>query len=236
MKNIISIQGYKGSGKDEVAKYISYILNTPFWMHVYWLAKLLNFQPVVHRWKITRYADSLKKMLAIMMNVEVSRFEDRDFKENYYFDFNNYTLIKSPATSTISDKAFARELKRGNLDVALRYNLSIRQVLQFFGTEIIRKFFGDKLWIYSTLNSDQNNLIIADQRFIVENEEISKAKYNSYIIHIIREGCTAGFHASEKEIQELYNTRSYSILLYNNGTLKDLFYKCKNIVYCNLLS
>jgi hypothetical protein len=34
----------------------------------------------------------------------------------------------------------------------------------------------------------------------------------------------------------LYNTRSYSILLYNNGTLKDLFYKCKNIVYCNLLS
>lgn len=30
MKNIIAIQGYKGSGKDEIAKYINYILNTPF--------------------------------------------------------------------------------------------------------------------------------------------------------------------------------------------------------------
>lgn len=35
MKNIISIQGYKGVGKDTVATYINYILNTPAYMHIY---------------------------------------------------------------------------------------------------------------------------------------------------------------------------------------------------------
>lgn len=33
MKQIIAIQGKKGSGKDEVAKYINYILGTPSFMH-----------------------------------------------------------------------------------------------------------------------------------------------------------------------------------------------------------
>lgn len=238
MKNIVAIQGFKGSGKDQTAIYLNYLLNTPTWMHIYWLAKLINFQPVMHKWKITRYADSLKKMLAIMMNVGVDRFEDRDFKENYYFDFNNYKLINSKEKTicnTITDKYFSRELRRGNLDVAVKYILSIRQILQFFGTDIIRKFFGDKLWIYNTLNSKHNNLIIADQRFIIENQIVSSLNYQTHIIHVIRDGCVAGSHASEKELEELFNNKNYDVLLENNSTLKNLFYKCKNITYCYLL-
>lgn len=34
----------KLSGKDETAKMLSYLLNTPKFMHHYWLAKLLNFK------------------------------------------------------------------------------------------------------------------------------------------------------------------------------------------------
>ena len=238
MKNIIAIQGFKGSGKDEVAKYINYILNTPSWMHIYWLAKLLRFQPVFHKWKITRYADALKRMLAIMLNVDVSEFENRDFKENYCFDFSLYQLININSVdnpNTISDKSFNRELKKGNLNVAIEYNLSIRQILQFFGTDIMRRYFGDELWIHTTLNSKSNNLIIADQRFIVENTIVSNSKYNTCIIHIVRNGCVAGMHASEKELEELYQNKKYDILLENNSTLKELFNKCKNITYSYLL-
>lgn len=238
MKNIIAIQGQKAAGKDETAKYLNYLLNTPFWMHGYWLAKLLNFQPINHKWHVTRYADALKRMLAIMINVSVNKFEDRDFKERYYFDFNKYRLINISETAIpniISDKAFNRELKRSNLSVATEYTLSIRQILQFFGTDIMRRFFGNKLWIYTTLNSKYNNLIIADQRFAIENEIVTDINYNTFVIHITREECTSGLHASEKELEELLNNEQYDILLENNGTLKDLFFKCRDLVYNYLM-
>lgn len=87
-------------------------------------------------------------MLAIMMNIDINRFEDQDFKANYYFNFNTYQLLNINETSinnTITDKYFSRELKRNNLNIALQYTLSIRQILQFFGTDVMRKIFGDKL-------------------------------------------------------------------------------------------
>ena len=177
-------------------------------------------------------------MLAILMNVDVSIFEDRHFKENCYFDFTTHRLIdgtKFTVDNTISDKAFNRELKKGNLNIAIDYILSIRQILQFFGTDVMRKFFGDELWIHTTLNSKYNNLIIADQRFAIENKIVSTPKYKTHIIHVVRDGCTAGLHASEKELEELFNNKKYDVLLENNGTLKDLFYKCRNITYNYLL-
>ncbi|MEG0773612.1 hypothetical protein [Clostridium sp.] len=95
-----------------------------------------------------KYADSLKRMLSTMMNIEVSMFENRDFKEFYYFNFNTYQLLdanKQDVPNTLTDKSFNRELKRNNLNVATEYTLSVRQILQFFGTDIIRKFFGNEL-------------------------------------------------------------------------------------------
>ena len=232
MKQIIAIQGLKASGKDETAKYLYYILNTPRIMHCYWLAKLFKFKPINSNWHIVRYAGKLKEILAILMNVPVTNFEDRNFKEHYYFDFVNFQLLhetKVDNKQKITAKLLNRELKKGNLTVALLYTLSIRQILQFFGTEIMRSFFGNQLWVQATLNSNHERLIIADQRFKIENE-ISKTK-GAYVIHIKRDGCVVGLHSSEKELEELYQEKRYDVLLDNNGTLKDLFNKCKKIIY-----
>lgn len=237
MRNIIAIQGYKGSGKDEVAKYLNYLLNTPSCLHSYEIASALKFMPLpimfVGRWRVVHYADKLKEMLAVMMNVDKSKFDDREFKEYFYFDFENFTLYDSRIKNSgkeLTDKIFARELKKENKNLATQYNLSIRQILQYFGTDIMRKYFGDKLWIHSTLHSGKGkNIIIADQRFIIENEIVKEN--NAFIVHITRKGCTSGVHSSEKELSTLLKEKNYNILLTNNGTLKELFNKCKTIVY-----
>lgn len=234
MKNIIAIQGYKNSGKDEVAKYIKYLLSTPNCMHSYWLGKLFHFQPLFSKWKIVKYADGLKKILSVMLNVSTSKFEERDFKENYYVDFINYKLLnikEKDVSDTITDKQFSEELQKGNLDLALKYNLSVRQVLQFFGTDIIRRFFGDKFWIHHTLNFKSDNIIISDQRFIIENQSIRNPKYNSFIIHVIRPICNMGEHSSEKELYSLLYNKSYDCLIHNYKTLEHLFNECKNIIH-----
>ena len=172
-------------------------------------------------------------MLSVMMNIDKSKFDDREFKEYYYFDFENFTLYDSRVRhfgKELTDKVFARELRKENCNLTTQYNLSIRQILQYFGTDIMRKYFGDKLWIYSTLRSGKGkNIIIADQRFIIENEVVSE--HNALTIHITRKGCVAGLHSSEKELETLLKKKKYDVLLTNNGTLKELFNKCKTIVY-----
>lgn len=87
-------------------------------------------------------------MLAILIGVKEQKFEERTFKEQYYFDFNQYQLLHEsevPKKKKLSDRAFNRELTKNNLKVALDFVLSIRQLLQFFGTEVMRGYFGDSL-------------------------------------------------------------------------------------------
>lgn len=166
------------------------------------------------------------------MGISVNKFEDRDFKENYHFDFNTFKILYRPELhpdQLISDKDFNKEIKKGNPNLATEYILSIRQILQFFGTEVMRKYLGDTLWVLATLNDERENLIIADQRFIIEN---AMAKdHGAFIIHITRPDTEIGLHSSEKELGRLLKTKSYDVLLENNGTLKDLFNNIKEILH-----
>lgn len=232
MNKIIAIQGKRASGKDTAALFLKYLIDTPKCMHFYWLAKLLNFKSIFNKSKIIKYADPLKKSLACILNIDVSKFEDRDFKENWYFNFQTFELfdgrIKTP--KSIKDKEFSRQLAKNNLMLALEYDLSIRQILMFYGTDIMRRFFGDRLWIYSTLKSqDSLVLLISDQRFKVENQVVQQ-KENHLICHITRSTEGTSQHSSESQIDELLACKEYDLLIDNNGSLKDLFYKCKNII------
>ena len=97
------------------------------------------------KWKVTSFAKPLKEVLSIILGVPVEKFEDRDFKENYYIYFPNLTITNNPPTDlTLTDKKFSRLCQSKNWSEIINYYLSIRQVLQMYGTEIIRAHFGDR--------------------------------------------------------------------------------------------
>jgi len=54
--------------------------------------------------------------------------------------------------------------------------------------------------------------------------------HKSFRILIERPGCLPGNHASEREIMDLKANRTFEGYIQNDGTLKDLFYKIKNLI------
>ena len=171
-------------------------------------------------------------MLAVLLRVPVEMFEDRDFKENVFVDFNDLTFHRREDLKKyqiLSDSKFSRKVKEMSIDVRANL-LSIRQLLQYWGTEIMRRHLGDQLWSLTTLKlAETHDLIISDMRFKVEAEMVKER--NGTVIYIDRPGCEVGNHQSEKEAFELYQEGKCDYVIHNNGTLKDLFEKCKEIAY-----
>jgi len=232
VRSIITIQGYKNSGKSVSGEMLVYCLNMPKFLHNYKMYRLL--QPILKysksKYHTTLYAEKIKVMIAELLNVDRASLEDRDFKENYFVDFTTLTVAhrdKLDSSKILSDSKFMKEMNRLGYQLTSTYYLSVRQVMQYFGTEIMRFHFGQDIWILSTLKSVYDNLIICDQRFVNEHNKAiaNKAK----VVHITRPGTKPGVHSSESELEELLNEKMYHHLLENDGTLSDLFDKCKKL-------
>ena len=223
--HIIAIGGYKNSGKNEAASMLEYLLNSPDFMHTYKCYTLFHKWFVNKKYKITSFAYPLKRTLAALLNVDIKRFEDRKFKEYYYVYFPDLRITDIPDNRKIlSDGKFTKMINNRDLSFLKTHYITIRQLLQVFGTEIMRNLFGDKLWILSTLN-EKTNLIVSDLRFKVEYESV-KENFGQCIL-IDREGCNPGNHASEKEIEDLYKNDKFDWIIRNDGTLEDLFNNLK---------
>lgn len=66
-----------------------------------------------------------------MLDIPVYKFEDRNFKENYYIYFPTLEITNNPPVDkTISDKKFVRLLQNKDWEEIRSYYLTIRQVLQ----------------------------------------------------------------------------------------------------------
>lgn len=222
------MSGLKNVGKDTSANMLKYLLNTPSFLHFYWIYKHFNFLGNFGKWKVTSFAKPLKEVLSIILGVPVEKFEDRDFKENYCVDFNTSKIYKCTDENVklLSDKNLSKLIESDSYHIIKTYTLTIRQCLQYFGTQICREFISDKIWINASLKG--SNLIFSDLRFKKEFEELDYHK--SFRVLIERPGCTPGNHASERQIMELKSEREFEGYIDNNGTLKDLFYKVKKLV------
>lgn len=226
--NIISFGGFRNTGKDTSASMLQFMLNTPSIFHYYWIFKYFNFLGKFGKWKVTSFAKPLKEVLSIILGVSVEKFEDRDFKENYCVNLNTLKIEKIDPfyTPIMTDKFFSKVAKELDINTIKKYNITIRQMLQYVGTECLRRLVSEDVWINATLKKD--NIIISDLRFRREFEALDKHK--SFRVLIERPGCNPGNHPSEKEILELKANRNFEGYINNNGTLKDLFYKVKKLI------
>ena len=231
---LLAVSGVKGSGKDLVSDMLQYCLSVPKVFRQYFLYKHFN-KLIRPKYKKLAFADPLKKMLSSLLNIELEKFYDRDFKENHII---NVSTLSTPhmkivdgdivCFNKLSDSKFNKLVKQ--LDPSLvESNLSLRQLLQYFGTEIMQKYFGKRVWINSTLANRSKYTIISDLRFI---EEYNAIKENGgLVIYINRPNYEFGQHASEREMKELLENNKYDFIINNNGSIEDLFNQVKSI--CN---
>lgn len=179
-------------------------------------------------YKIKSFAYPLKKMLSVLLGVPMNKFNNREFKEHYYIHFPDLKLYEEkyvPKIKMLSDNKFSKMAKALDPSI-IDYYLSIRQLMQYFGTNVMRTYFGDGLWTYATLNFGKT--IISDLRFNVEMDIIKKNK--GRVIYIDRDICVPGNHSSEQEVIDMKEKGRYDYIISNNGTLEDLFYALKKIL------
>ena len=231
MCNVIAIGGLKNSGKDTSAKMVRYLLNAPKFLRYYPFYKLFGNFP--GKWRIDYFARPLKEVLSIITGRSVNDFNNRVFKENWcvYLDTMHCLPIEyldSEKGSLMGDSQFNKYLK-SELPIPANTYLTIRQLMQYAGTDVMRRFFGDKLWINSVLNNAKKDTIISDLRFKTEFEELKKR--DAKTIYIENSSVHPGTHPSEREIVEIRKAGEFNYIVANEGTLADLFYNLKGCLY-----
>ncbi len=227
--NLIAISGTRNSGKDTITQMLQYCLSVPKIFRQYWIYSKF-WKWIKPKYKRLAFADPLKRMLGILLNVPYYKFNNRHFKEDSIINIPtlDYSLSAfTEDTDKMSDSKFNKLVK--TLDPSLiQSNLTIRQLMQYFGTEICRRYFGKDVWVNSTLKHCTGPSIISDLRFKSEFDAVKSR--NGIVIYVNRPGCEFGEHASEREMEELLNSRVYDIVIDNDGTKEDLFNKIKQLI------
>lgn len=102
--------------------------------------------------------------------------------------------------------------------------MTVREFLQKLGTAVRNEIDPD-FWVKALFNAYVKNIIIADVRFPNEAKAVKDA--GGLLIRINRPGAGAGNHISETALDDY---KDFDYIINNEGTLKDLFYKVKNVL------
>ena len=168
--SVIAISGKKQSGKDTVAKILSYKLSLHYNLKV----------------PILKYADPVKKCVSIITNCDIDSLEDNNFKTRYYYNFYSGLIFEQNQVpkegiyiDSIEEYNHVKTAEEfASMDHQFFFYYSFRFLLQFIGTEIGRNMLGTNIWINALFNSidvDPVNreelVIVSDSRFLNELRE-----------------------------------------------------------------
>lgn len=242
---LIGIAGRKNSGKDTIASMINYIFTKGITSANYadYLKNNIKMRDKLEN-KSVHFADNLKQCISIIYNIDRNKLDDRDIKDNQYYNLvaNSFIDNKDVEKNKLYAVISTNSLKTYKLSVCIENIINtkhipvikIRTLLQYFGTDICRDYFGDNIWIKSTSTIADNIMniygycIIPDVRFKNEASIFIKTKSLYGVLVKVNRGqeqltCTDTEHISE----EIDFKCDFEID--NNGTLMQLFYKVLDI-------
>lgn len=181
MLKIVSILGKKGNGKDYVSSLLIDKLKTRYSTKIQVLA----------------FADKLKEVLSIITGVPLDLFYVQSFKESYMINMKTFDVeeIDNRCQHISKDQQISE-----NVD----FWISIRELLQYFGTDVMQNTFGKNVWINSViknLNESKFN-IITDVRFLTEYNALKDK--GAFTIRVENEYVeNTDTHASETEADQI---------------------------------
>lgn len=245
MKNfVIGIAGAKNSGKDTVASMINYIFAAGVSKAKYqdWVIKQAVYDNE-YKDRIIHFADPIKDILSIMFNIPRKYFDDRIYKDVYWYNIRagyfaniDKNRITSEVLLTIKDleKGFTIPQLIDNYGGKHVY-VKLRTFMQYFATNICKSYFGEDIWIRSAMSKivdiaeSRRLCIVPDVRFANEAEAIMTDSDSLYgvVIMVKRDN-----HVEPEHCSEIIDFKC-NFEIDNNSNLFQLFYKVLNI--CQML-
>lgn len=246
---IIGIAGAKNSGKDTIASMINYIFAVGITRATYgdYLIKKVKIDNT-NADRVVHFADNMKDAMSIIFGIPRCTFNDRQKKDNAYWDYFNKTFVNFADVIRDND-AFVihdtdelyytkplSEMIKSAMEEHRHLYIKIRTLMQYFGTDICRYFLDEDIWIRSTMVKVANIAaarrlcIIPNVRFANEADAIRFVSSPLYgeVIKVNRNNDDNSKHSSE--IMDF--TTDFEID--NNSTLLILFYKvleiCQKII------
>ena len=204
---LIGIAGKAGSGKDTVGKIIQFLtLDDDVFSKTNrdCIADLEHkaYCASQSKWKIKKYASTLKKITSIILGCKVNKLEDRDFKE--------------------------KEL--GKQWQVIDYTLTPRLLLQRLGTDAARYVHPD-IWVNALFSKfkKKSRWIITDVRF--DNEVRAIQERGGIVIRVNRDKSKDSTeHSNHLSETALDNYEGFDVILNNNDTLEDLIEEIRQIL------
>lgn len=235
-KFIIGIAGKAGSGKDTVANMINYILDVGITNAKYqqWLFNKLSYENKLKE-RLIHFADPLKDCLSIIYNIPREYFDNREYKEQYYYSLDEHRFIKendlltSHKIVTIGNLQYdslpAHKLLFPNKNLVIK----LRDLMQYYGTDLCRRQLDYNIWINCVMRKagnivdKYNYCIIGDVRFKNEADAINNSALYGGLIKINR-----NVEQLSHESENIDFNCAYEID--NNGNKLQLFYSVLNII------
>ena len=165
--SIISISGKINSGKDTVGKIIKILTSSPHFNNKA-VIDFLDRDLYDSDWKIKKFADKLKDIVCLLLNVDRKTLEDREFKEKELGE--EWTCYKVTQLGKIINKCYLTEKEALTyIEYASKYyfkegvdrleqfkvikvKMTPRLLLQLLGTECGRQIIHPNLWCNSLMS------------------------------------------------------------------------------------